>query len=40
MKNFLKKMWWFITDRCCFCGGDTWDWDSRHTYCNKCKKRQ
>lgn len=43
MKNFLNKIkifWWVVTGRCKYCGGETWDWDSRKSYCDDCDMQQ
>lgn len=38
--NLLKSIWWFITGRCEYCGGETYDWDDKRSFCNKCGKKQ
>jgi hypothetical protein len=36
MKNFLKSIWYFLTDRC-ECGGRI-EFDGYKDRCNKCNK--
>jgi hypothetical protein len=40
MKNFLLRWWRILNDKCIYCGGETWDWDTRKSYCLICGKRQ
>jgi hypothetical protein len=34
--TFLKKIYWFITDKCTGCGGELNIWDIKKAYCLDC----
>ncbi|MDD4027001.1 MAG: hypothetical protein PHO75_02315 [Candidatus Shapirobacteria bacterium] len=39
MKNILKKLIWWLTDRCLSCGGEVESWDNFESFnCSKCGK--
>lgn len=38
--KLLKQIWWFLMDKCRFCGGDVWEWSDKKAFCYKCGKKQ
>jgi len=37
--NILKSFYWFLSDRCEYCGGDLNIWDYKRAYCKECGRK-